>query len=259
MKPTLTPRETGGYSNSARLRLLSTLTQLSGDLVCFNRDTWKLWKIGDRKISRWVFAYAAESIATVRGWKVETGGGQVQSFEPAVKYALNFIIGYNASIFFNNVSEAQVASLADVIMARKSHMSLYAVTDALESLVQREEPCIIDTFGFDAKAIMQACDAYWKKAKAEYYEWEKAGHVKQAHDLKPGDPVPAYVTELRQKMEERFGVVYGEEETIERMRAAAERYRQEQLGPVYTEEEIETIRAEAAKQRQEQDFSGGFS
>jgi hypothetical protein len=174
-----------------------------------------------------VFAYTAENIETVRGWKVERGGGETASFAPAVKYALSVVVGYNASIFFNNVSQAQVDAIVDVLMSRKSYMSLYAITDAIESLVGREEPCIIDTYGFDAKAIMQACDAYWKKAKAEYYEWEKAGQVKQAHDLKAGDPVPEYVTELRQKMESKFGVVYGEEETIEKMRAAAARWKVE--------------------------------
>jgi hypothetical protein len=201
---------------------------LNNDTVLFSRDTWKLWKVGDRKINKWVYAYTAENIETVRGWKVERGGGDVQSFAYAVKYALSVVVGYNASIFFNNVSQAQVDAIVDVLMARKSYMSLYAITDALECLVNREEPCIIDTYGFDAKAIMQACDAYWRKAKAEYYEWEKAGQVKQAHDLKPGDPVPAYVTELREKMEQRFGVVYDEDENIERMRAAAARFKAEQ-------------------------------
>lgn len=208
---------------------------LNNDSVCYNRDTWKDWKIGDRKINRWVFAYTAENIGTVSRWKVDRGGTEVSSFEPAVQYALSVVVNFNASTFFHNVSQAQVDNIVGILLVRKSHMSLYAITDALECLMQREEPCIIDTFGFDAKAIMQACDAYWKKAKAEYYEWEKERQVKQAHDLKPGDPVPAYVTELREKLESKFGVVYDEEGSIEAMRAAAARY------------------------KAEQDFAGGFS
>lgn len=228
MKVQIQPHETGGYSNGARLRLFSRLMSLSRDTVCYNRDSWKDWKIGTRKINRWVFAYTAESIGAVSRWKVDRGGAEVSSFEPAVNYALAVVVNFNASTFFHNVSQAQVDNIVGILLARKPHMSLYAITDALECLVQREEPCIIDTFGFDAKAIMQACDAYWRKAKAEYYEWEKAGQVKQAHDLKPGDPVPAYVTELREKMEQRFGVVYDEDENIERMRAAAARFKAEQ-------------------------------
>lgn len=203
--------------------------------MCYNRETWKGWVINKRQINRWVFAYTANSMKEVGKWKVDLGGNNVQPFEPLVLAAIHQVIVYNASLFFANASPAQLKELTRTVYARKGHLSLYAFTDAMECLMQKEDPCAIDSYGFDAKAIMQACDLYHKKAKAEYYEWEKTGQVKDAHDLKPGDPVPAYVTELREKLESRFGVVYDEEGSIEAMRAAAARY------------------------KAEQDFAGGFS
>jgi hypothetical protein len=163
----------------------------------------------------------------VSGWKVDKGGGEVASFSGAVKFALETVVAYNARVFFSNVTQTQIDDLVNIIFTRKGHMSLYAVTDALESLIQKEPPCDLETYGFDAKAIMQALDRYWAKAKADYYEWKQLQEVKEHHDFKPGDPVPEYITVLREKMENRFGVVYDEESSREAMRVAAEKYRRE--------------------------------
>jgi hypothetical protein len=196
--------------------------------VCFNRETWKGWGIEKRPISRWVYAFTSNSIAEVSKWKVDIGGGQTANFEPVVKLAIHEILKFNAAVFFASASPAQVEALVQVVFARKGNMSLYAFTDAMECLVQREAPCDIDTFGFDAKAIMKACDLYWSKARTEYYEWKKGVDVKEFHDIKPGSPVPVYITELREKMEEKHGVVYTEETNRDAMRAAAEKYKAEQ-------------------------------
>lgn len=228
MTPQLNNRETGGYSNSARLKLYQALTRLDDNGVCYNRKSCEGWGINKKPISKWVYAYSANSMKEVGRWKVDLGGGNVQPFEPVIMAAIHQVVVYNASLFFANASPAQLKELTRIVYARKGHLSLYAFTDAMECLLQKEDPCAIDSYGFDAKAIMQACDLYHRKAKAEYYEWEKAGQVKQAHDLKPGDPVPAYVTELREKLESKFGVVYDEETSIEAMRAAAARYKAEQ-------------------------------
>lgn len=205
--------------------------------MCYNRESWKGWGINKRPINRWVFAYTSHSMKEVARWKVDLGGGQVASFEPVVKLAIHEVLKYNAAVFFASATPAQIEQMVTLIFTRRGNMSMYAFIDAMECFVQREPPCdaIKASFAFDASAIMQACDLYSAKARAEFFEWEKSGQVKEAHDLRPGDPVPEYVTELRQKLESKFGVVYDEGTTIEAMRAAADRY------------------------RQEQDFAGGFS
>lgn len=201
----------------------------NSDLVCFNRDTWKGWQIEGRPVpNRRVFAFTANSIAEVSKWKVDKGGGEVKDFAPAVRYAITMAVQFNAQTFFSKVSQDQVDAITTLIISRKSHMSLYAVTDAIESLMQGEEPCNLDTYGFDAKAILQALDRYWNRAKAEYYAWVEAGTVKERHDFKPGEKVPEYITEVRKAMEQKFGVVYDEEESKDLMRAAVERYKAEQ-------------------------------
>lgn len=225
---TLQPAETGGYPNSARLTLIQQLKNLNESTICFNRDSWKGWGINKRPINRWVYAFTSNNIAEVSRWKVDVGGGEIADFAPAVKFALHEILRYNAAVFFSSATAPQVEAMVGIVIARKGHMSLYAVMDAIECLVQREPPCDIDTFGFDAKAILQACDKYWNKAKAEYYEWEKSEKEQERHDFKPGDPVPVYIKTLREQMEAKHGVQYTEDENRERMRAAMERFKAEQ-------------------------------
>lgn len=228
MVTNLKPAETGGYSNNARAALFQRLKNFNENMVCFNRESWKGWGINKRPISRWVYAFTSNSIAEVARWKVDTGGGHTVSFEPVVKLAIHQILKYNAAVFFANASPAQVEAIIQVVYARKGHMSLYAFTDAMECLVQREAPCDIDTFGFDAKAILQACDRYWSKARSEYYEWEKSEKEQERHDFKPGDPVPAYIKTLREQMEAKHGVQYSEDENRDAMRAAMDRFKAEQ-------------------------------
>ncbi|MDV7391192.1 hypothetical protein RZS08_07560, partial [Arthrospira platensis SPKY1] len=141
---------------------------------------------------------------------------------------LTIVIQFNAQTFFSKVSQEQVDAITNLIISRKGRMSLYAVTDAIESLVQGEEPCNLETYGFDAKAILQALDRYWNRAKAEYYAWQDAGTVKERHDIKPGEAIPDYIIQAREKLEEKFGVQYTEEESRDAMRAAMERWKSEQ-------------------------------
>lgn len=166
----------------------------------------------------------------VAGWKVDLGGGQIASFEPIIKLAIHEVLKYNASVFFASATPAQIEQMVSILFARRGNMSLYAFIDAMECFVQREPPCheIKASFGFDASAIMQACDLYMSKAKAEYYEWKRSVDTKEFHDIPKGAPVPAAITELRERMESRFGVVYNKDESIEAMRAAAERFKAEQ-------------------------------
>lgn len=204
------------------------MMNLSENTICYNRDSWKGWGINKKPISRWVYAFSANSISEVSRWKVDTGGGKTSSFEPAVKLAIHQILKYNAAVFFANASPSQVEALVQVVFARKGQMSLYAFTDAMECLVNREAPCDIDTYGFDAKAILQACDRYQAKARAEYYEWAKSADLKEFHDIPKGAPVPAAITDLREKLEAKFGVVYDDDTSRDAMRAAAERFKAEQ-------------------------------
>lgn len=199
-------------------------------MVCYNRETWKGWGINKRSINRWVFAYASHSMKEVAGWKVDLGGGQIGSFEPVIKFAIHEVLKYNAAVFFASATPAQIEQMVSLLFARRGNMSLYAFIDAMECFVQREPPCdgIKASFAFDASAIMQACDLYTAKARTEYYEWEKAGQVKEAHDIPKGAPVPESITALREKMEQRWGVVYSGDESIDLMRAAAERFKAEQ-------------------------------
>lgn len=199
-------------------------------MVCYNRESWKGWGIDKRPITRWVYAFAAASIKEVAGWKVDTGGGQTVSFEPVVKLAIHEVLKYNAAVFFASATPAQIEQLVSIVFARKGNMSLYAFMDALECMVSREPPCdtLKASFAFDAGAILNACDLYYAKARSEYYEWKKGVDVGEFHDIKPGDPVPAAITELRKKLEERHGVVYDEATNRDAMRAAAERFKAEQ-------------------------------
>lgn len=231
MVTTLTALETGGYSNNARMALYQRLKNLDENMVCYNRESWKGWGIDGKPISRWVYAFTSNGIKEVSRWKVDIGGGQTANFEPVVKLAIHEILKYNAAVFFASATPSQIEQLVSIIFARKGNLSLYAFMDALECMVQREPPCdtLKASFAFDAGAILNACDLYYSKARAEYYEWAKSADVKEFHDIPAGAPVPAAITELREKMESRFGVVYDDKNAnIEAMRAAAQRHRAEQ-------------------------------
>ena len=230
MVTTLQPKETGGYSNNARLMLFHRVKNLNENTVCYNRETWKGWGIEKRPINRWVFAFTANSIKEVSAWKVDTGGGQTVSFEPVVKLAIHEILKYNAAVFFASATPSQIEQLVAIIFARKGGMSLYAFMDAMECFVQREAPCdtIKASFAFDAGAILNACDLYQAKARAEYYEWKKSMDTKEFHDIPKGAPVPDFIVEARQRLEQKFGVVYDENDSRDAMRAAAERFKAEQ-------------------------------
>ena len=204
------------------------MKNLNENTVCYNRDSFKGWGIAKRPINRWVYAFTANNIKEVAGWKVDLGGGQVSSFEPVVKLAIYEILKYNAAVFFASASPSQVEAMAQLIFARKSNMSLYAFADALECLVQHEAPCDFETYGFDAKAILRACDAYYAKARSEYYEWKKGGDVQDEVMIGYGVPMPENLIEARQRLEQKFGVVYDENESRDAMRAAAERFKAEQ-------------------------------
>jgi hypothetical protein len=222
-------QETGGYSNAARIKLHSRLMNFSADSVAYNRDEYRKWKhpYGAHGNMRFIFAFTGHPMREVMRWKVDLGGGKISTFEGAVKFALYKTLEYNAQTYFSSYSPDQIGNLVTAIIAKHGHMTLYAVVDALESLINREEPCNLESYGFDAKAITQALGSYWRKAKEEYYAAEKLTNTSVHHDFKPGDPVPEYITVLREKMENKFGVVYDEESSREAMRVAAEKYRRE--------------------------------
>lgn len=212
------------------MALYQRLKNLDENTVCFNRETWKGWGIEKRPINRWVYAFTANSIREVSAWKVDTGGGQTVNFEPVVKLAIHEILKYNAAVFFASATPSQIEQMVSIIFARKGGMSLYAFMDAMECFVQREDPChkINASFAFDAGAILNACDLYQARARTEYYEWKKGVDTKEFYDIPKGAPVPAAITDLREKLEAKFGVVYDDDTNKDAMRAAAERFKAEQ-------------------------------
>lgn len=199
------------------------------DAITYSRGSQKVKEVDGVKVSRFAYAYGAVKIGEVMRWKVDTGGGKVEDFEPLVKLAVGKVLEYNAEM--NGGAKIDIRDLSRFIIPKVSHMSLFGFIDAMESLIAGEEPCAVEMYGFKAEPILKACSQYWAKAKREYEAMEQSKRNGEylAGSYENAVPMPEKVKDAIKVLEEKHGVVHDTDDGRAAMRAAAERWKKEHV------------------------------
>lgn len=203
------------------------------DAITYNREskafkrTQEVLKEGGVNVNRFAYAYGAVKINEVMRWKVDTGGGKVEEFEPYIKRAIAETLAFNAEM--NGGAKVDIRDLSRFIIPKVSHMSLFGFIDAMESLIAGEDPCAVEMYGFKAEPILKACNQYWARAKREYEAMEQSKRHGEYLDVsyEKAVPMPETVKEAIKALEEKHGVVQDTDDGRAAMRAAAERWKKE--------------------------------